>query len=68
MAIDLEATRTWAKENRAAWDLGRLVEMHEGKPVQVGYTLTLYARVPTEIPPSPCLLYTSDAADDRPRV
>ena len=53
MAIDPAATRTWAEENRAAWDLGRLVEMHEGKPVQVGYTLTLYARVPIEIPPSP---------------
>ncbi len=53
MSIDPEATRTWAEKNRAAWDLGRLVEMHDGKPVQVGYTLTLYARVPTEIPTSP---------------
>jgi hypothetical protein len=53
MAIDPAATRTWAEENRAAWDLARLVEMHEGKPVHVGYTLTLYARVPTETPPSP---------------
>ena len=52
MAIDQQATRTWAEENRAAWDVGRLVEMHEGKPVQVGHTLTLYARVPSEIPPS----------------
>jgi hypothetical protein len=46
-------TRAWAGENRAAWELDPLVEMHEGRPVQVGYTLTLYARVPTEIPPSP---------------
>lgn len=53
MAIDPAATRTWAEENRAAWDVGRLVEMHEGKAVQVGHTLTLYARVPSEIPPSP---------------
>lgn len=53
MAIDAAATRTWARENRAAWGLGRLVEMHEGEPVQVGHTLSLYARVPTEIPPSP---------------
>ncbi len=53
MAVDPAATRIWAEENRAAWDLGRLVEMHEGAPVQVGYTLDLYARVPTEIPPSP---------------
>jgi hypothetical protein len=27
--------------------------MHQGEPVQVGYALRLYARVPTEIPPSP---------------
>ena len=53
MPIDPAAVRLWAEENRAAWDLTRLVEMHEGKPVQVGYTLSLYARVPTEIPPSP---------------
>jgi hypothetical protein len=52
MPIDPDETRQWAKENRAAWDLTRLVEMHEGSPVHVGFTLTLYARVPTEIPPS----------------
>jgi hypothetical protein len=53
MALDADTTRAWAEENRAAWDLGPLVEMHEGQPVQIGYTLTLYARVPTEIAPSP---------------
>jgi len=50
--VDPAATRTWAKENRAAWELTRLVEMHEGQAVQVGFRLHLYARVPTEIPPS----------------
>jgi hypothetical protein len=53
MPIDPVESRTWAEKNRAAWDLTRLVEMHQGKPVQVGYTLTLYARMPSEIPPSP---------------
>jgi hypothetical protein len=53
MAINPATIRAWAEENRAAWDLVALVEMHEGALVQVGYTLTLYARVPTEIPPSP---------------
>ena len=52
MPIDDAATRVWARENRAAWELAPLVEMHEGRAVQVGFRLHLYARVPTEIPPS----------------
>jgi len=53
MPVDPAEIRDWAEKNRAAWDVSRLVEMHDGKPVQVGFTLTLYARIPTEIPPSP---------------
>jgi hypothetical protein len=49
---DPDEAREWARENRAAWELSPFVQMHQGQPVQVGYTLTLYARVPTEIPPS----------------
>jgi hypothetical protein len=52
VTLDPAGVRQWAQHNRAAWELSPLVEMHEGKPVQVGYTLSLYARVPTEIPPS----------------
>jgi hypothetical protein len=52
MSVDPSGIRAWAEEHRAAWDVTRLVEMHEGKPIQVGFTLTLYARVPTETPPS----------------
>jgi hypothetical protein len=51
--MDPAATRAWAKQNRAAWELTPLVEMHEGRAVQVGFRLHLYARVPTEIRPSP---------------
>lgn len=53
MPLDVAVTRRWAKENRAAWELSPLVEMHKGRAVQVGFRLHLYARVPTEIPPSP---------------
>jgi hypothetical protein len=51
--VDVATTRAWAKKNRAAWELTPLVDMHEGRAVHVGYRLHLYARVPTEIPPSP---------------
>jgi hypothetical protein len=44
--------RAWAEKHRASWDITRLVEMHHGTPVQVGFTLNLYAQLPTEIPPS----------------
>jgi len=52
VTLDPVETRRWAERNRAAWELSPLVEMHKEKPVQVGYTLSLYARVPSEIPPS----------------
>jgi hypothetical protein len=49
MAIDPAETRVWAAENKAAWELMPLIEMHRGERVQVGYELDLYARVPTEV-------------------
>ncbi len=50
MAIDPADCRTWAQQARAAWEVTPLIEMEEGAPVQVGFELELYARVPTEIP------------------
>ena len=50
MAIDPADCRTWAQQAKAAWELTPLIEMEEGAPVQVGFELELYARVPTEIP------------------
>jgi len=51
MPIDPAQTRTWAEENKAAWELVPLIEMHRGARVQVGFELELYARIPTGIPP-----------------
>ena len=52
MAIDPAECRSWAHLARAAWEVSPLVEMERGVPVQVGFELELYARVPTEVPPS----------------
>jgi hypothetical protein len=52
MAIDPAECRTWAQQARAAWEVSPLVEMDRGAQVQVGFKLELYARVPTEVPPS----------------
>jgi len=46
-------TQLWAREHRAAWEVVPLVEMVRGSRRQVGYTLSLYARIPMEIPPGP---------------
>ena len=50
MALDPADCRTWAQQAKAAWELSPLIEIAEGAPVQVGFELELYARVPTEIP------------------
>ena len=50
MAIDPAECRTWAQQAKAAWELTPLIELERGTPVQVGFELELYARVPTEIP------------------
>lgn len=52
MSIDPAECRTWAQQARAAWELSPLVEMERGAQIQVGFELELYARVPTEVPPS----------------
>jgi hypothetical protein len=53
MAIDTAECRTWAQQVRAAWEVTPLVEMERGSPVQVGFELNLYARIPAEVAPGP---------------
>ncbi len=50
MPTDAE-TQQWARENKASWELTPLVEMHQGRRVQVGFELALYARVPDGVAP-----------------
>jgi hypothetical protein len=40
----------WAREHRAAFEAAPLVEMRDAEKVQVGFTLTLYAAVPMDMP------------------
>ncbi len=51
MEIDPTECRTWAQQWKAAWEVTPLVEMERGSQVQVGFELSLYARVPTDVPP-----------------
>ena len=51
MEIDPAECRTWAQQNRVAWEVTPLVEMERGSQVQVGFELSLFARVPTDLPP-----------------
>ncbi len=46
MPVDVAATREWARQNRAAWEVEPLVEMQGSERLQVGYELDLYARLP----------------------
>jgi hypothetical protein len=50
MPIDVDATRSWAKEHKAAWEVEPLFEMRAAAKVQVGYELDLYARLPAGLP------------------
>ncbi len=43
----------WARAHEACYELGPLVEMVKGRKVQVGFTLGLYARLPTGTGPGP---------------
>jgi hypothetical protein len=52
MPIDVASTRSWAKENKAAWEVEPLFEMHDGERIQVGFQLDLYARLPGGLPTS----------------
>ena len=51
MEIDPIECRTWAQQLKAAWEVTPLVEMERGRQVQVGFELSLFARVPTDLPP-----------------
>ena len=46
MAVEPARTQAWARENKAAWEVAPLVEMHKGQRLQVGFELELYARIP----------------------
>jgi hypothetical protein len=50
MPIDVDATRSWAKEHKAAWEVEPLFEMRGAERVQVGYELDLYVRLPAGLP------------------
>jgi len=50
MPIDPEECRAWAAQVKAAWELTPLIEMERGAEVQVGFELSLLARVPGEVP------------------
>jgi hypothetical protein len=49
--IDDAQCRTWAQQNKVAWEVTPLIEMERGAQVQVGFELSLFARVPTSLPP-----------------
>lgn len=53
MAIDPAECRAWAAQAKAAWEVTPLIALERGTQVQVGFELSLFARVPTEIPPGP---------------
>lgn len=40
----------WARRHRVAYEVGPLVELSGREKVQIGFTLTLYAALPTEKP------------------
>jgi hypothetical protein len=46
MTMDDEATRAWAIEKKACWEIVPLVERHHGELMQVGFDLSLFARIP----------------------
>jgi hypothetical protein len=46
MTVDVEGTRAWAAENRACWETMPLFEREHGQAVQVGFELSLFARIP----------------------
>lgn len=43
----------WAAAHGASFEVASLVEMVRGRPVQVGFTISLYARLPLEAGPGP---------------
>ena len=53
MAVETAECRAWARDVKAAWEITPLVEHQKGAAIQVGFELSLYARIRTEIPPGP---------------
>jgi len=51
MPIDPAECRAWAARVKAAWELAPLVEMERGAAVQVGFELSRFARIPTDLAP-----------------
>ena len=68
MPIDPADCRAWAQQAKAAWEVTPLVEMERGSPIQVGFELSLYARVPTDLPPGPDREAADEALWDRMRT
>jgi hypothetical protein len=67
MAIDPGECRTWAQEAKAAWELTPLIEMERGAQVQVGFELSLFARVPAGLGAGPERLAAVEGLWDRLR-
>ena len=67
MTVDIATCRAWAQEQKVAWEVTPLVELEKGAPVQVGFELGLFARVPTDIPPGPEREAAIEALWDRMR-
>jgi hypothetical protein len=67
MPIDPSECRAWAAEVKAAWEITPLVEMERGTPLQVGFELDLYARVPSGIAAGPGRLAAVERLWDRLR-
>jgi len=40
----------WAREHRVAFEVAPLIEQHDEQKLQVGFTLSLYAAVPMQLP------------------
>jgi hypothetical protein len=43
----------WARAHGASYEVAALIEMVKKRPVQVGFTVTVYARLPLEATPGP---------------
>lgn len=67
MEIDATECRTWAQQSKAAWEITPLVQMERGRQVQVGFELSLFARVPTDLPPGADRQAADEALWDRMR-
>jgi hypothetical protein len=67
MPIDPAECRDWAQKVKAAWEVTPLIEMERGAQVQVGFELSLYARVPIDLPPGPDRQASAEETWDRLR-